>query len=171
MKPTHRALLTTLALAALCGSAHADQLFNLAGQIFSGTCQWSMSDADSLVSLDPIPVGNVPPNGAAGFKSFQVMVTQCTPDITTATFTFSGTSDSIDPLRYKSTGTAKGMAFELQSMDGQTVGANGTNSSRNVVINGGQAVLPLKVGYWHSAGIGVTAGTVASTAIVSMTYQ
>ncbi|MET3654721.1 fimbrial protein [Dyella japonica] len=171
MKPPYWLLAASFAFSSLCGGLHAQTAFNLSGQIVSGTCQWSISDVDSVVVLDPIPLTAVPASGAVGFKPFQLTVSQCTADLSKATFTFSGTPDISDPLRYQNTGTATGMAIELQSADGQTIGANGVNSARTVPVSGTLATLPLRVAYWHPAGTLVTVGTVESAAVVTMSYQ
>ncbi|WP_267225495.1 fimbrial protein [Dyella silvae] len=173
MKRRGLPLFALLAFTVIGGGAHAQSTtFNVSGTISPSTCQWSVaSDADRTVALDPIQASALPASGATGFKAFSLTLDQCDPGLSTATFSFSGTPDSRDPLRYKNSGTASGVAVELQSTDGLTIGANGANSTRTTAISAGTTSLPLRAAYWRVSGASVSAGTVKSVATVSISYN
>lgn len=172
MKPAYLSLLGGFALFVACGGVCAQSLnFNMTGQINSGTCAWSAADLDRTVALDPIGLTKLPASGGAGFVPFTIHIEKCTPGMNSATFTFSGTPDPNDPLRYKNSADATGVAIELESSDGLTLGANGTNSARTVPIVGDQASLDLRAGYWRVTGTPLSTGNVMSTALVTMSYD
>lgn len=173
MKRRGLPLFALLALTVIGGGAHAQSTtFNVSGTISPSTCQWSVAaDADRIVALDPIQASALPASGATGFKAFSLTLDQCDPGLSSATFSFNGNPDPHDPLRYQNSGTASGVAIELQSADGATIGANGTNSERTRTINAGQTSLPLRAAYWRVSGASLSSGTVASVATVSISYN
>lgn len=173
MKRMHRSLLSGLALIAACGGAQAqtNANFDLTGEILQGTCEWSVADVDRTVVLDPIGILKLPASGGAGFVSFSLTLENCTPGLSSATFVFGGTPDAVDPLRYQNAGDAAGVAIELQSAEGRTLGANGDDSSRTVAIVGSRAVLDLRAGYWRLPGVAVGPGSVLSMAMVTTRYD
>jgi type 1 fimbria pilin len=173
MKRRGSPLFALLVLAVIGNGAHAQSTtFHLSGTITPGTCQWSVaSDADRTVALDPIQASALPASGATGFKTFSLTLNQCSPGLTSAEFAFSGTPDPRDPLRYQSSGTATGVAIELQSADGATIGANGTNNTRTTPITADQTSLNLRAAYWRLSGVAVSGGTVKSVATVTISYN
>lgn len=146
--------------------------FNVTGTVQAGTCDLSAGDVNRVVKLDPIYVGDLPANGAAGTVNFNLIVNNCAPGLSNAIFTFTGTPDASDGLRYQNTGTATGVAIELESAsDSQTIGADGTNNARTVAISGGQAVLGLTASYWRLAGVAANPGSVTAVATVNTSYN
>lgn len=171
-----RAALLAAAFTALLasGAAGADTAnIQVNGDIAAGTCELAAGDVNRTVTLDTVSVKDMPASGkaSAGAKNFTLTVLNCDPGLTTATFTFAGTPDATDGLRYRNTGTAKGVAIELESADGQTIGANGTNNARASTITGDQATLDLNVSYWHLPGVALSSGSVRAVATVEVTYN
>lgn len=172
---SRRALLVlslSMAFCALSGAVHADTSnVTIQGNIQQGTCQFAAGDDNKVVNLGTLPVSSLPASGAATFVPFTLTVENCDAGLTRVDFAFTGTSDSTDPLRFKNTGTATGMAVELESADGVNIGANGTNNMRSVQISGSQAVINLQAALWHLTGMAATAGTVSAVATVNATYN
>lgn len=179
--PTKRAARTFLmmlgvpSLFAAAGRVSADTVtFTVTGQIVSGTCELSAGDQNRTVTLAPIGTSDMPASGKAakGAASFTLTVENCAAGLSTATFTFAGTPDPNDNMRYQNTGNATGVAVELESTsDGQTIGANGTNSSRTAPISGSQASLDLTAYYWRIPSVALAAGAVRSIATVTASYN
>lgn len=165
-------LLAALALCAAHGGVRAQSAqLNMTGEITLGTCDWAVGDGNRTVALDPISANALPANGATGFKSFRLTLTNCTPILSSATFIFAGTPDPADALRFQNTGDATGVAIELESMDGQTIGADGTNNARSAPIVEGQTSLVLQAGYWRLGGQALSTGRVAAVTTVTMNYN
>jgi type 1 fimbria pilin len=164
-----------MVLAAPAGTAAAQTEFDIEGEIEPGTCEWAIQDIAQTVVLDPIDASVLNAKGSGNFKTFNLQFSSCPPSTVSMTLTFLGTPDANDPLRFQNAGTAQGTAVELESADGSTIGANGTNNSRTIPIvqvpgtptYGAQ--LDLQAGYWRVGT--VTAGTVESVATFSVTYQ
>ncbi|WP_250625682.1 fimbrial protein [Pinirhizobacter soli] len=144
--------------------------FNLTGTINEPTCDWSLGSDDRQVALAPIASKDLPASGAAKFTEFALSLEKCSSSITQARFTFTGTSEPKAPPRFQNTGDATGVAVELQSADGTTVGANGVGNVRTQAVTGGAAELKLKAGYWRILGEPVVAGSVAAVAAVTVEY-
>jgi type 1 fimbria pilin len=155
--------------AANAGTAVAQTQFDITGEIDPGTCQWAVGDDDRTIILDTIDASVLNVHGSGNFKAFNLILRQCTPGMSGVTFTFAGTPDTNDPLRFLNTGSAKGTAIELESADGLNIGADGTNNSRAVSVKGSDAVMALRAGYWRVGA--VAAGSVSSIATVTVTYQ
>lgn len=175
--PRHRSV-RVLALAALCATASlalADTAnFQVNGQIAVGTCSLSTADQNRTVTLPTMSVKDMPASGKAAESTtpFDLTVEDCPAGITSAIFTFAGTPDPTDGLRFRSTGTAPGVAIELESADDErTIGANGTDNARTVAISGDQAVLRLAASYWHLPGVALKSGSVRAVATVEVTYD
>lgn len=164
-------LLGIAVLAAHAGTAGAQAQFDISGTIEPGTCAWVVGDDDKKVLLDPMDVTAFPAAGGVGFKVFTLGLRHCTPSLTSATFVFSGTSDTNDIVRFANSGTAGGVAVELQAADGSTIAADGSNSSRTVPVALGNAVIQLRAGYWRIGARPLTGGTVSSVALVSVSYH
>lgn len=163
-----------LATLALCGgvssTALAQSAVGVTGKLTAGTCQWGVGGADHAVLLDPIYPLQLKPGQIAGVKSFTLTLTNCTPGLASATFTFSGTSDATDKLRYRNSSTASGVAVELQSADGKTIGADGTDNQRIATVSGNQIVLPLQAGYWQVGAV-VKPGNVETAITFTIQYK
>jgi type 1 fimbria pilin len=173
-----RKLLTVIGIAVLAahaGTAVAQTQFDIDGEIDPGTCAWEIGDISQTVVLDPIDASALNAKGSGNFKTFSLQFSSCPPSTVSMTLTFLGTPDANDSLRFQNTGTAQGTAVELESADGLTIGANGTNNSRTIPIIQVPltptygARLNLQAGYWRVGT--VTAGTVESVATFSVTYQ
>jgi len=158
-----RKLLLSLAAFALCGggssAAVAQSNVSVTGRLTAGTCQWGVGGSDPLVLLDPINVSQLKRGQVAGLKTFSLSLINCSPGLVSATFSFGGISDATDTLRYRNQGTATGVAIELQSSDGKTIGADATDYQRTATVTGNEVTLPLQVGYWQ-VGARATSGTV-----------
>lgn len=156
-------------LAAHAGTALAQTQFDITGEIDPGTCQWAVGDDDRTIVFDPIDASVLNVHGSGNFQTFSLTLQNCAPGMSSATFTFGGTPDTSDPLRFLNVGSAKGTAVDLESSDGLYIGANGTNNSRTVPVVGNGAVIALRAGYWRVGS--VSAGSVSSVATVTVTYQ
>jgi type 1 fimbria pilin len=173
---TMRSVLMFLTLAGVLAGVSApvaavDLTVRFTGEFKTRTCDWSLGDGNRTITLNPIEARALPGNGAAGFKQFNLNLENCSDDVTSATFSFTGTPDSDEPLRYKNSGDAKGVAIELQSMDGQTVGANGTDNARTTAVVAGRTVLKLNAAYWRIGSVELGTGSVSSVATVTMSYN
>lgn len=158
-------------LAAHVGTSAAQTQFDISGTIEPGTCEWVVGDDDKKVLLYPIDVSAFPAAGGVGFETFTLGLRNCTPSLTSATFVFSGTSDPDDRVRFANSGTAGGVAVELQASDNSTIAADGSDSSRTVPVTAGSAVIQLRAGYWRVGTRPLTGGSVSSVALVSVTYR
>ncbi|NMV40574.1 fimbrial protein [Ralstonia insidiosa] len=169
-----RKLWLSLAAFALCGGAStaamAQANVSVTGRLTAGTCQWGVGGGDHAVPLDPINVSQLRQGQVSGLKTFDLSLTNCSAGMVSATFTFSGTSDITDKLRYRNTGTAAGVAVELQSADGRTIGADGTTNQRTAIVSGTQVTLPLQAGYWQ-VGARASSGTVNSAITFAIQYN
>jgi type 1 fimbria pilin len=144
--------------------------FNLSGTISEPTCDWSLGSDDRQVLFAPIASKDLPASGVAKFTDFSLSLEKCSPAITQARFTFTGTSEPKAPPRFQNTGDATGVAVELQSADGTTVGANGVGNVRTQAVTGGAAELKLRASYWRILGEPVVAGSVVAVAAVTVEY-
>ena len=169
-----RKLWLSLAAFALCGgassAASAQSNVSVTGRLTAATCQWGVGGGDHAVPLDPINVSQLREGKVVGLKTFSLSLTNCTAGLVSATFTFSGAPDATDKLRYRNTGTAAGIAIELQSSDGKTIGADGTDNQRTAVVTGNQVTLPLQAGYWQVSPV-ASSGTVDSGITFAIQYN
>ncbi|CAJ0821226.1 MULTISPECIES: fimbrial protein [Ralstonia] len=169
-----RTLWLRLAVLALCGGASsaalAQSAVSVTGSLTAGTCQWGIDGPDHAVLLDPINVSQLRQGQVAGLKTFSLSLTNCAVRMVSATFTFSGTPDATDRLRYHNLGNAPGVAIELQSSDGRTIGADGTNNQRTATVTGDQITLPLRAGYWQ-VGERASSGSVESNITFAIQYN
>lgn len=169
-----RKLWLLLAAFALCGGASSAALaqsnVSVTGRLTAGTCQWGVGGSDHAVPLDPINVAQLRQGQVAGPKTFSLSLTNCAAGTVSATFTFLGTSDATDKLRYRNSGSATGVAVELQSSDGRTIGADGTDNQRTATVTGNQVTLPLQAGYWQ-VGAQASGGTVDSGITFAIQYN
>lgn len=151
---------------------HAQSLgFEMTGDILPPTCRWAIGDGNRKVQLNAIDLKDLPASGAAGHTQFQLMLEDCSAGVTQVMFAFSGNVADSDSFRYRNIGSAKGMAIELQSDNGRTLRADGSDSSRAVAVIANRAVLDLQVAYWRLDGQQTSSGTVIAVAQVVMTYQ
>lgn len=163
-----------LAATVLCGGASSAALaqsnVSVTGRLTAGTCQWGVEGADRAILLDPVYPSQLKQGQIAGVKQFTLTLVNCTPGLVSGTFTFAGTSDATDKLRYRNSGTATGVAIELQSIDGKTIGADGTDNQRVANASGNQVVLPLQAGYWQ-VGTRATTGDVQTAITFTINYK
>ncbi|SFR95166.1 major type 1 subunit fimbrin (pilin) [Dyella sp. OK004] len=165
-------LLLAMGLAATAGTAGADTAtVTINGTIDAGTCSISVGDVNKNVTLATIKTSDLPASGAAALQNVTLTVDNCDAGLSTATFTFTGTSDATDLVRWQNTGTAQGVAVELESSAGVPIGANATNNVLTAQITGGQAVLTFQAGYWHLPSVTATAGSVSAVATVNTSYN
>ncbi|WP_052321606.1 fimbrial protein [Ralstonia sp. A12] len=169
-----RTLWRALAALALCGASSAalaqSSNVSVTGRLTAGTCQWGVGGSDHAVPLDPVKVSQLKQGQVTGLKTFTLALTNCAAGLISATFTFSGTSDATDKLRYRNNGTAAGVAVELQSSDGRTIGADGTANQRTATVIGNQVTLPLQAGYWQ-VGARASSGTVDTGITFAIQYN
>jgi type 1 fimbria pilin len=174
--PSFRRLWFSLVAFALMGGmpsaavAQGSAAVNVTGRLVGGTCQWDAEGANRTIRLDRVNVAALRTGQATALKAFNLTLINCSPGTARAMFTFSGTPDATDPLRHRNNGTAKGVVVELQSSDGMTIGANGTNNRRTVAIVGNRAVLALQAGYWKISD-NASGGTVSATATLTINYN
>lgn len=174
MRIRYSAFIPLLAFAVLLPipASAQDLTIRFQGRFLESTCSLAVGDDNRTITLDTAYSGDLPANGAHGFKDFSLTVENCTPDLARATFTFAGMPDADDPLRFRSSGSASGVAIELQSAaDGRTIGANGTGAARTVGIVGARAALDLRAAYWRVGVRPLTTGTVSAVATVVVTYD
>lgn len=169
-----RKLGLSLAAIALCGgvssAALAQSNVSVSGRLTVGTCQWGIDGPDRTVLLDPVYPSQLKQGQIVGVKTFTLTLVNCAPGVTSATFSFSGTPDTTDKQRYRNSGTATGVAIELQSIDGKTIGADGTDDQRVANASGNQVVLPLQAGYWQ-VGSHATTGDVQTAITFTINYK
>ncbi|MFC4763115.1 fimbrial protein [Dyella koreensis] len=166
-------LLLAMGLATVAGTAGADVAnVTINGTIDAGTCTISAGDVNKNVTLATIKTSDLPAaGGVAALQNVTLTVNNCDVGLTTASFTFTGTPDDTDKVRWKNTGSAQGVAVELESSAGVPIGADGTNNQLMAQITGGQAVLTFQAGYWHLPGVTATSGSVSAVATVNTSYN
>jgi type 1 fimbria pilin len=136
----------------------------------AATCDLAAGDVNRTISLDPVQVSVFQNAISAGARDFE-LTANCS-DATHVTFRFAGTPAPGHDALFANTGSAGGVGLWLYSrVNGvaQTITANGTDSSRTLVVSDNRAVLPLGAAY-HKNGA-VSQGTLASTATVNITYN
>ncbi len=137
-----------------------------------GTCDLSAADKNRVVNLPTVGSAQFAAVGSTMARTyFTISASNCSSSIYTATFRFSGTADSNNPVLFaNSGGTAKGVAINLASVsDGQNIGANQTNNTRVVNIQSQSAQLPVYVEYKRTTT--VVPGTLQSVVTIDMLYQ
>ncbi|WP_017901660.1 fimbrial protein [Pseudomonas asplenii] len=140
------------------------------GLVEGGTCDLVPGEYDRPVVLPPARVSDFAGSESTGHRSFEISA-HCDSDITSVTFTFSGTQAD-DGARFANTGDAQGIGLWLYSRLGgvqRTIRADGSDSTRTLSPSGGQAVLPLGAAYWKTGN--VREGTLVSQATVEITYN
>ena len=141
------------------------------GRLSAATCQWGLGGgSDVSVSLDSINISALKVGQVAGVKSFSLLLSNCPTDVNNVVFSFSGTSDTTDPQRYRNNGTARGVAVQLQTSDGATIGANDPSNQRTVSRSGTQIALPLQAGYWKVVD-SASGGTVEAAITFTIKYN
>ncbi|MFC4763116.1 fimbrial protein [Dyella koreensis] len=137
----------------------------------TSTCTIIAGDVNKSVTLQRVKSSDFNNSPGTGDVPFTLTAANC-QNATSATFTFSGTPDSTNPVLFKSTGDAAGVGVRIYpaSDSGQTIGANGTNNVQTVAVSGGQAVLSLGAQYYKT-GTTVGAGQVTTRATVTMSYN
>ncbi|MFK2916065.1 type 1 fimbrial protein [Dyella koreensis] len=135
------------------------------------TCTIIAGDVNKSVTLQRVKSSDFNNSPGTGDVPFTLTAANC-QNATSATFTFSGTPDSTNPVLFKSTGDAAGVGVRIYpaSDSSQTIGANGTNNAQTVTVSGGQAVLSLGAQYYKT-GATVGAGQVTTRATVTMSYN
>ncbi|MFJ3461680.1 fimbrial protein [Achromobacter spanius] len=136
-----------------------------------GTCSLAAGDVNRTVYLPRTKPADLAPVGkSAGKTPFTLTVNNCTAGTNTAQFTFEGTPDPANPSVFANTGTAKGVAVNLGSVDDDTtIRADGTNNLKIARVQGGSGVLNLYAQYVATGE--VQAGTVNSKITMNITYQ
>jgi len=170
-------LSTGLASTFLAGNGVVMYRLNITGGTIVGTnptCDLSAGDVNKTINLDPFQLKNVPVSNSFGERAFPI--TANCADAKTATFTFTGTPNTIggDTYRFANTGTAKGLAMHLKTTaDGQTIRADGTSglNKRTVDVSNGAAVLNLAAAYWREPAESLTTGSFKSTVTVTLGYD
>lgn len=155
-------LLGTAAQAATTGT------LTVRGQIDGGTCNLDVIDA---VRLPTVKVSDFDSASWTGLETFDLSAT-CESDIRNVTFTFSGTPATGDPSRWANTGTAGGIATQIQTRNPTyNFPANGTiaQRQRTVTTTAGKATLSMGAHYVKTGT--VSKGTLLTTAQVSITYD
>lgn len=158
-----------LALFTACGGVRAQSTnFSMTGEIQAPTCSWRTENVDRTVALDPISLMSLSPGKPAGLTRFSITVDGCSPGMSSAIFIFTGNADARDTLRLVNTGTASGVALELESGDGANI--RPTGGFRTVPVVANSATLDLQVGYWYVGPI-ISSGTVTGQTVVTMLYN
>lgn len=170
-------LSTGLASTFLAGNGVVMYRLNITGGTIvatNPTCDLIASDANKTINLDPFQLKNIPASNSFGERSFSIAA-NCT-DAKTATFTFTGTPNTLggDTYRFANTGTAKGLAMHLKTTaDGQTIRADGTGglNKRTIDVSNGSAVLNLAAAYWREPAESLATGSFKSIVTVTVGYD
>jgi major type 1 subunit fimbrin (pilin) len=130
------------------------------------------------VTLAPVAANKFTGQGsAAGATSFNIDVNNCPPGLNTVSYqldaapSIASVNAANGVIGLNSSSTATGIALQLLDANGQPValGAMRATTGYNRTM-GGNFTIPLKAAYYQS-GSRVTAGTVASQAVFTMSYQ
>ncbi|MBA0386494.1 type 1 fimbrial protein [Stenotrophomonas maltophilia] len=169
-RPPSIAALIAVALLAVPSVCAQSIDFAMTGEILPPTCAWAVGDGQHNVQLNAIELRDLPASGAAGQTPFQLRLENCSPGVTQVSFSFSGNGDPDDPYRYLNLGNAPGIAIELQSADGRTLRADGSDSARTVPVTSNRAELDLSVAYWRLGTRPAGSGTVIAVTQVVLIY-
>ncbi|UTH74784.1 fimbrial protein [Chromobacterium sp. IIBBL 290-4] len=146
----------------------------ISGTVFftpGGTCNLS-AGGQYTVNLPIVGGPQFAAVGSALARSyFTISAQNCSTGVKTATFRFSGTSDSDNPVLFANTGgSAKGVAINLGSVaDGANIGANATNNTRVVNVQSQAAQLGLFAEYVRTNT--VMPGGLQTAITIDMLYQ
>lgn len=168
-----KTFLSAVAFAAVSTSSFAagTGTINFTGEIVAGACGIDANSLNQTVNL-----GQVPTNlfKAAGDKSsavpFDIKLTDCDTSISkNALFTFTGTSNSVQPKLIATVGSATNVGIRLQSASGEYLD-NGAEQKGPVVLSNGNNVVRFAAMYEATAA-GVTPGTADGVANFTVRYQ
>ncbi|SUX30102.1 fimbrial protein [Chromobacterium vaccinii] len=136
-----------------------------------GTCDLS-ANGQYTVNLPTVASGQFASVGSAQSRyAFTITAANCSTGVRTATFRFSGTADSNNPVLFANTGgSAQGVAINFgSSADGANIGTNSTNNTRVVNVQSQMAQLGVFVEYMRTANI--VAGSLQTAITIDMLYQ
>ena len=140
------------------------------------TCSINVGDVNKQVALATVSVQAFNQSNTAGNTRFSIGVENCR-NAASATFTFSGDPDMINPALFKNTitSTAGFVGIELRSVPGgEVIRADGANNSHIRMVNidsaSQKATLNLAARY-RKTSPNAAAGRVASRATFTMSYQ
>lgn len=136
-----------------------------------GTCDLS-ANGQYTVNLPTVASGQFASVGSALSRyAFTITAANCSTGVRTATFRFSGTADSNNPVLFANTGgSAQGVAINFgSSADGANIGANSTNNTRVVNVQSQMAQLGVFAEYMRTAN--VVAGSLQTAITIDMLYQ
>ncbi len=167
MKINSRIIACSLVTLACVPTAQADTAtLTLSGRILPGTCVLT-APATSLPDVkanDLVDRNNTLQNVTLSLGS-------CI-GVTRATLGFDGTAESFDPELWKNTaatGAATGVSFALLDGTGGTTYIK-KGSTLNVAVSGASASRVIRVGYYKTAGRGITAGAMSASIVITASY-
>lgn len=136
-----------------------------------GTCNLS-TNGRYTINLPTVGASQFAAVGSTLARSYlTINASNCSKGVRTATFIFSGIPDSDNPVLFaNSGGSAKGVAINLgSSADGANIGANTTNNTRVVNVQGQSAQLGVFAEYVRTNT--VVPGSVQTAVTINMLYQ
>ncbi len=171
IRPLTLLLAITAGLAGNAAQAATTGTLRFVGQVNAGTCNLAAGDANRSVTLPPVKVSDFDSAVAAGGLDFDISA-DCESDIRNVIFLFTGTPAVGNGAMFSNTGTSAGTGLWLSHRGIADIPANGTvaQRSRTIGTSSNKAVMPLRATYYKT-GAAVTAGTLASTVTVSITYN
>lgn len=171
------ALLSVVVASIICGSASAETVsggkvtFN--GEVTSGACAISGTDADKMVALDTVKASlfTAADQQANAKKPFTISLVECAIDtLDTVQISFSGQTVEGNPnllANNAGVGSATNVGLQLFNQDGSALNPGALSSEINLTET---TTIPLSVDY-VSTGASVTAGKVQSVANFMLTYN
>lgn len=166
-----KTLLTVLLLGLTCQTLADEIQIDIRGNIYANACQVDSASQNMTVDLGRANTSDFKDVGDTGtWKTFDLTLSKCPPTAVLATATFHGQPDSLHPIKFANTGTAKGLALELADPQDQISLA--PDASFSVLINQSNhtADFPLAARYYATS-MPVTAGTFSSAVQVTFIYQ
>ncbi|WP_233840802.1 hypothetical protein [Dyella sp. 2HG41-7] len=160
------AFASTSALAASTGT------INFSGKVFADTCTVNVNGG-STVTLPPVMVSAFggAANTVAGATNFNVALTGCDTNISTAQMAFSGTNVDTTSGNLKNSLTSNNSNVEIQLLSGASVVNTNTQANApKITLTSGAGTAALTAQYISTATT-TTAGLVTSSVNFTLTYN
>ncbi|MGU3523329.1 fimbrial protein [Enterobacteriaceae bacterium C23F] len=145
---------------------------NITGNVVASPCEISSDSITKTIDLgngSPLQAGSFQTAGSASdWVSFKINLINCPASTTKATIQFHGTPDADNPAdMYKNTGTATGVAVQLQGSGGDQFG-DGKSFTGTIANNAYTYNLRARA---YSQNGNVTSGTISAVVTTTFTYQ
>jgi minor fimbrial subunit len=140
---------------------------NITGNVIASPCVVDSYNSNITINLGDIQAASLATAGTgSNWQSFTIILKNCPVSTTKVNAVFSGTPDTGDATRYKSTGTATNLSVELTNDTGTNLG-NTKGTTVNVVSN--TATFSLKTRAYSKGS--VMPGTINASVVASFTYN